>query len=101
MESGDQRKSASSLADAAPDLPGSLYAPGALAYDMMYSAEPTPFMRQAAADGAQRTADGLGMLVAQAAVSFAIWHGVKPATEPVLQAIRAELDASLRPPAKA
>jgi shikimate dehydrogenase len=93
--------SASSLADAAPDLPGSLYAPGALAYDMMYSAEPTPFMRQAAADGAQRTADGLGMLVAQAAVSFAIWHGVKPATEPVLQAIRAELDASLRPPAKA
>ena len=87
--------SASSLGDAAPDLPGGLYARGALAYDMMYRAKPTPFMRQASADGAQRTADGLGMLVAQAAVSFAIWHVVKPAIAPVLQAIRAELDASL------
>lgn len=92
--------SASSLADAAPDLPGGLYAPNALAYDMMYSTNPTPFMRQAAADGAHRTEDGLGMLVAQAAISFAIWHGVKPATEPVLQAIRAELEASLHTPKK-
>ena len=90
--------SASSLADAAPALPGGLYASGSLAYDMMYSAIPTPFMRQANADGASRTADGLGMLVAQAAVSFAIWHGVKPDIAPVLQAIRAELDATLSAP---
>lgn len=90
--------SASSLGDAPPDLPGDLYAPGALAYDMMYRAGPTPFMDQAARDGASRTADGLGMLVAQAAVSFFIWHGVKPDIGPVLQAIRAELDAVIHTP---
>ena len=90
--------SASSLADAAPALPDGLYASGSLAYDMMYSAIPTPFMRQAIADGASRTADGLGMLVAQAAVSFTIWHGVKPDIAPVLQAIRAQLDATLPAP---
>ena len=92
--------SASSLGDAAPALPCGLYAKGSLAYDMMYSATPTPFMRQASADGACRTADGLGMLVAQAAVSFAIWHGVKPEIAPVLQAIRAELDATLLAPGR-
>ena len=90
--------SASSLGDAAPALPGGLYARDSLAYDMMYSAVPTPFMRQATADGASRTADGLGMLVAQAAVSFAIWHGVKPDIAPVLHAIREELDATRRAP---
>ena len=36
-----------------PDLPGGLYAPGALAYDMMYGAAPTAFMKQAGADGAR------------------------------------------------
>lgn len=92
--------SASSLGDAAPALPRGLYAKGSLAYDMMYSAMPTPFMRQASADGASRTADGLGMLVAQAAVSFTIWHGVKPEIAPVLQAIRAELDATLLTPGR-
>src|SRR5690606_21015973 len=67
---------ASSLQGAAPELPQGLYAPDALAYDMMYGALPTAFMRQATADGAARTADGLGMLVGQAAESFFIWHGV-------------------------
>jgi shikimate dehydrogenase len=87
--------SASSLGDAPPDLPAGLYAPCAWAYDMMYSAQPTPFMQQARRDGAQHTADGLGMLVTQAAVSFEIWHGVTPAIGPVIDAIRAQLDASL------
>src|SRR3546814_6173177 len=67
---------AGSLQGAAPDLPHGLYAPDALAYDMMYAAHPTAFMRQATQDGAARTADGLGMLVGQAAESFLIWHGV-------------------------
>ena len=87
--------SSSSLGDTAPEVPAGLYAPGALAYDMMYGARPTPFMLQAKADGADRTSDGLGMLVGQAAESFYIWHGIKPDIQPVLQAIRAELDASI------
>lgn len=82
---------ASSLQGAAPELPQGLYASGALAYDMMYAANPTAFMRQATADGALRTADGLGMLVGQAAESFLIWHGVRPDPSPVLTTLRAAL----------
>jgi shikimate dehydrogenase len=83
--------SSSSLGDTPPDLPQGLYAEGALAYDMMYGAQPTPFMRQAGQDGATRVADGLGMLVGQAAESFFIWHQVRPDTAPVLAALRTEL----------
>lgn len=86
--------SSSSLQGQAPDLPEGIYAPGALAYDMMYGAQPTPFLRQAAAQGASRLVDGLGMLVGQAAESFGIWHGVRPDPEPVLAALRRELAGS-------
>jgi shikimate dehydrogenase len=86
--------SASSLSDAAPEVPSGLYAEGGCAYDLMYAAEPTAFMRQAQADGAQQAHDGLGMLVGQAAESFYLWHGVRPETDSVLRMIRAELDAS-------
>lgn len=81
----------SSLGDTPPALPQGLYAPRALAYDMVYAAEATPFMRQAQAMGASHTADGLGMLVGQAAASFAIWHGVVPEMENVLRQLRQNL----------
>jgi shikimate dehydrogenase len=86
--------SASSLSDAAPEVPSGLYASGGCAYDLMYAAEPTAFMHQALADGARQAHDGLGMLVGQAAESFYLWHGMRPETSSVLKMIRAELDAS-------
>jgi shikimate dehydrogenase len=65
-----------------------VYAPQSLAYDMMYGRGDTAFMAAARAAGAARLADGLGMLVEQAAESFLLWRGVRPATAPVLDALR-------------
>ena len=74
------------LAGEMPELPENLFAPGALAYDMVYG-KTTPFMQFAQARGV-RVADGLGMLVEQAAESFCIWRGVRPATAPVMELLR-------------
>lgn len=61
----------------------------ALAYDMNYGATTTPFLQQAEKAGAIARCDGLGMLVEQAAASFAVWHdGRMPDTEPVLKQLR-------------
>ncbi len=79
---------ASSLNNDLPPLPETIFSPGALAYDMMYGRD-TPFMQFARAHGAARVADGLGMLVEQAAESFLIWRGVRPNTAPVLARFRA------------
>jgi shikimate dehydrogenase len=79
-----------SLAGEVPPLPAGTLAPGAACYDMMYGREPTAFLRWGEAQGAARRADGLGMLVEQAAAAFAWWHGVRPDTAPVLAALRAE-----------
>lgn len=77
---------AASLAGELPPLPEAVFSPGALAYDMMYGRD-TPFLAFARAHDA-RVADGLGMLVEQAAEAFWLWRGVRPQTGPVLQALR-------------
>ena len=64
---------------------------GAYCYDMMYAKTPTAFLQLAAKQGARGIADGLGMLVEQAAESFRLWRDVKPDTRPVIQSIRSDL----------
>ena len=77
----------SGLSDQMPPLPEGVFAGGALAYDMVYGRE-TPFMKFAKEHGAQ-VADGLGMLVEQAAEAFYIWRGIRPQTTPVIAQLRA------------
>jgi shikimate dehydrogenase len=73
-----------------PPLPDDIFAPGALAYDMMYGKALTSFLRFAQAHGAARIADGIGMLVEQAAESFFIWRGVRPETAPVIALLKTQ-----------
>ncbi|MFC3282808.1 shikimate dehydrogenase [Litchfieldella rifensis] len=79
-----------SLAGDLPPLPDDLFAATATAYDMMYGAEPTVFLRWALERGA-RPIDGLGMLVEQAAEAFFQWRHKRPDTAPVLASLRASL----------
>ncbi|MGE5028174.1 MAG: shikimate dehydrogenase [Betaproteobacteria bacterium] len=78
----------SSLSDTLPPLPDGVFAPGALAYDMMYGKGLTPFLQFAKDSGAEHLADGLGMLVEQAAESFFLWRGVMPQTQDVIALLK-------------
>jgi len=60
----------------------------ALAYDLVYAADPTPFMQLAMSGGAKQVVDGLGMLIEQAAESFLLWRGVRPETAAVYRDLR-------------
>lgn len=77
-----------SLGGELPPLPTGIFAPGSLAYDMMYSQADTPFMTFARQQGAAQVADGLGMLVEQAAEAFFLWRGIHPDSAPVMAQLR-------------
>ena len=79
------------LTQSALPVPDSIFAPGALAYDMVYGKGLTPFLRQARAAGVSTVADGVGMLVEQAAESFTIWRGVRPDTRAVIERLTVPL----------
>ncbi len=74
-----------------PDLPGHIVTPATHCYDLVYADEPTPFLRWAKAQNVTQLADGLGMLVEQAATSFAIWLQQRPTTAVVIQQLRQQL----------
>ncbi|WP_028864941.1 shikimate dehydrogenase [Psychromonas aquimarina] len=80
-----------SLSGSLPPLSASLIRPETAVYDMMYSAQATVFNAWAKEQGARLVLDGLGMLVGQAAESFAIWRGVKPGAKQVLSELRHNL----------
>jgi len=75
---------AASLSGEAPAVPAGAIAGAALAYDMMYGKGLTPFLQLARQAGSARLADGVGMLVEQAAEAFEWWRGVRPDTRAAL-----------------
>jgi shikimate dehydrogenase len=61
-------------------------------YDMFYQKGRRLFI-WCQQHGATKCADGLGMLVAQAAHAVLLWHGVLPEITPVIAALQKELNA--------
>ena len=76
-----------SLQGEMPELPVGLVGEETFCYDMAYGRGHTPFTLWARSLHAGRTAKGWGLLVEQAAESFFLWRGIRPSTEPVLQAL--------------
>jgi shikimate dehydrogenase len=70
-----------------PPLPAGLVSEETVCYDMAYGRGPTPFTSWGKSLHAGRTTKGWGMLVEQAAESFLLWRGIRPDTQPVLQAL--------------
>jgi shikimate dehydrogenase len=70
-----------------PDMPVGLVDEGTVCYDMAYGRGHTPFTLWAKSLHAGRATKGWGMLVEQAAESFLLWRGIRPDTQPVLQAL--------------
>ncbi len=72
------------------ELPRRAMRAGCLAYDMAYGPAARAFLDRALGAG-MRASDGLGMLVEQAAESFELWRGVRPATAQVLAELRSRV----------
>jgi shikimate dehydrogenase len=85
----------SSLSSGEPPVSDELFAKAyvsdALAYDLTYGKGLTPFLKQAKAAKLTRLADGVGMLVEQAAEAFLWWRGVRPDTRGVIESITVPL----------
>jgi shikimate dehydrogenase len=67
-----------------PPVPAGAFRGAVLAYDLAYGKGLTPFLKAAQAAGVPRLADGVGMLVEQAAEAFVWWRGVRPHTAPLI-----------------
>jgi shikimate dehydrogenase len=74
-----------SMHGSVPPLPSTVFRPSGLAYELAYGLGVTPFLGLARAAGTATIVDGVGMLVEQAAESFAWWHGVRPPTRAMIE----------------
>ena len=81
-----------SLTGDLPPVPPSIFRPEGMAYELAYGKRLTPFLRLARNAGVRNIADGVGMLVEQAAEAFAWWRGVRPETRPVIDRLTVPLD---------
>lgn len=80
-----------SLTGALPPVPPTVFNAGGLAYELAYAKGLTPFLRLASHAGTRQLADGVGMLVEQAAEAFAWWRGVRPRTDAVIDKLTVPL----------
>lgn len=80
-----------SLTGQLPPVPPSVFSPTGTAYELAYGKGLTPFLRLARNAGVQGIADGVGMLVEQAAEAFAWWRGIRPQTRAVIDRLTVPL----------
>ena len=85
--------SSAALTGSSVDLPAGIVVAGSRCYDMVYGNDVTAFNRWCLAEARCEVADGLGMLVEQAALSFDIWFARRVETRPVIEAIRSRIAA--------
>lgn len=79
----------SSLSGELPGISGHVFEKATLAYDMFYSDKATVFMAFASQCSSDiQVADGIGMLVGQAAESYRVWWGVSPDIDQVINQLR-------------
>ena len=81
-----------SLTGELPPVTPSVFSPAGVAYELAYGKRLTPFLRLARNAGVASVADGVGMLVEQAAEAFAWWRGVRPETRAVIERLTVSLD---------
>jgi len=77
-----------SLTGQLPPLTDSLLAADGCCYDLAYADQPTAFVRWGKERGANKSLDGLGMLIEQAAEAFFIWRGVRPETVTLIKQLQ-------------
>ncbi|WWO95784.1 MAG: shikimate dehydrogenase [Candidatus Dasytiphilus stammeri] len=79
-----------------PFLPRKVISSHTCCYDLFYQNNLTPFLQWGKEQGAKFCADGLGMLVGQAAYSFLLWYGVLPEISSVIKTLQDERSISRR-----
>jgi shikimate dehydrogenase len=80
-----------SLSAELPPITADVFNSAGLAYEMVYGKGLTPFLRLAQNAGVHQLADGVGMLVEQAAEAFLWWRGVRPDTKSMIATITVPL----------
>ncbi|WP_396333730.1 shikimate dehydrogenase [Burkholderia anthina] len=81
-----------SLTGQLPPVPPGVFSAAGTAYELAYGKGLTPFLQLARRAGVEHIADGVGMLVEQAAEAFAWWRGVRPRTQAVIDRLTVPLD---------
>ena len=77
-----------SLNQQLPPIPKCIVNTESFCYDLAYSDDATVFMEWAQQQGVRAYCDGIGMLIEQAAESYAIWRGIRPDTKPAFKLLR-------------